>query len=230
MKGGTLSDIKNDFNDKQVRMVTSNIGYAKSKSSNPNKRDRSSGYYKKNDLVNSQEYDEKVGLNFFLYKGGLKDIDASANLEAYFEAKSNSLSIWLRKRELIMSRQAGTISVIRVNIPWENIVHVTNETDMGFFSHSDNLIIEYKDNKNIHHKAKFYNGPEAEKVRPGEFLPRYNAALTFEVLRKIMPKIAKGKKGKAGAETDPLQILKLRYAKGEITKKQFEEMRKDIES
>lgn len=32
------------------------------------------------------------------------------------------------------------------------------------------------------------------------------------------------------SEEDPMEILKRRYAKGEITKKQFDEMKKDLES
>ena len=32
------------------------------------------------------------------------------------------------------------------------------------------------------------------------------------------------------SEEDPLEILKRRYAKGEISKKQFDEMKKDLES
>ena len=40
----------------------------------------------------------------------------------------------------------------------------------------------------------------------------------------------RGVVGPPGAGESPLEILKRRYARGEITKEQFEEMRRDIES
>lgn len=167
-------------------------------------------------------------MNFFLYKGGLKGIYHSKNFEAYLEIKEDSLLVWLTERILIADQPLKELSFQRVNIPWKNIDNVMVETDIGFFSVSNYLIIDYRDDENKKYKAKFYSGPEAEKVRPGEILPRYNATLANQVLVKISQKIKKMKNG-GKKETDPFAILKIRYAKGEITKEEYEQMKKDIE-
>ena len=187
-------------------------------------------YFKEEYHLSSNKYYEKVGLNFFLYKGGLKDIPTSGNFEVYLEIKEDSLLVWLTERILTAGQPSKELSFQRVNIPWKNIDNVMVETNIGFFSISNYLIIDYRDDKNKKYKAKFYSGPEAEKVRLGEVLPRYNATLANQVLVKILQKIKNYKEeNEDKKETDPLKILKIRYAKGEITKEEFEQMKKDLE-
>ncbi len=51
------------------------------------------------------------------------------------------------------------------------------------------------------------------------------------ILVVVLVKLITGqeKKGPAPSKEDPLEILKRRYAQGEINKRQYEQMKKDIE-
>ncbi len=49
------------------------------------------------------------------------------------------------------------------------------------------------------------------------------------VLMKLKKRDIKTNKKNTGYQDEPLKILKLRYAKGEITKEQYEQMKQDLE-
>ncbi|MFQ6109410.1 MAG: SHOCT domain-containing protein [Candidatus Aminicenantales bacterium] len=53
----------------------------------------------------------------------------------------------------------------------------------------------------------------------------------FVLLIIVLARLIQGpeKKGYPPSREDPLEILKRRYARGEITKEQFEQMKKDLE-
>jgi putative membrane protein len=56
-----------------------------------------------------------------------------------------------------------------------------------------------------------------------------NFQTVIKIAKMIREMIEKIKTEKAGTKENPLDILKMRYAKGEITKKEFEKMKKDLE-
>jgi len=84
----------------------------------------------------------------------------------------------------------------------------------SYSSHITYLTIPYKDEKNIIQKPRFAISNKKSMKKVSEFL--------FE-------KIPKRNEKKEGKIEDPMKVLKLRYANGEITKKEFEEMKKDLQ-
>jgi len=59
-------------------------------------------------------------------------------------------------------------------------------------------------------------------------IPKEAAERMYEYVRKRIAECAGGRDGRADGD-DPVRILKARYARGEITKEEFEEMRRVVE-
>lgn len=58
-------------------------------------------------------------------------------------------------------------------------------------------------------------------------IPKEAAERMYEYIRKRIAECGKG--GRRETQDDPVRILKIRYAKGEISKEEFDEIRKDLE-
>jgi len=138
------------------------------------------------------------------------------------------------KIALLFSKYNWTINIPLNKIIWNEVSQDTGEdfeykqemsasayfaTGLPVSSISRNityLTIPYKDEKGVIQRPRFTFRDEKILKKVSEFF--------FEKIAKI-PNMNEKKVEKI---EDPLKILKLRYAKGEITKKEYEEMKEDL--
>lgn len=140
--------------------------------------------------------------------------------KSYLEFKEKSILVWLEA-----SWPGKELRFIRLNIPWKNIVDVEKEKKdlYGFLNWGKSnkfLYLSYRDNGNI---STLRFGAGADFVVANS----QHVDIAYSRIKAHMSLLKQEKKEED--IKDPLTILKIRYAKGEITKKEYEQMKKDIE-
>lgn len=102
---------------------------------------------------------------------------------------------------------------------------ITNiEVEVGMFSASLIFAIEGLTEMSKLDRKSLWWGRETKGVI--DAIPKEKAVEMYDYIRK---KISLVKAISKSEDDGPLQILKTRYAKGKITKEEFEEMKKDLE-
>ena len=85
------------------------------------------------------------------------------------------------------------------------------------------------DSKGIFLDSELHNIGNIPSTYSQDFQIWIYVGLWADNVDRVEFKLIAGRK-KTSPEENPLEVTKLRYAKGEITKEEFEEMKKDIES
>jgi hypothetical protein len=176
--------------------------------------------------VASIKSDELLFAESGSYYGGHLEHSVEKFVNGYLGITADSLFFVniaiLRKNKWFIRIPFRQVILNEVKEKMEDI-YSTKETIAGIYAlgglgmkDKQNIItIPHVDENGVKHESKF----SVSKKHREKF-----SKLLYERLSKLAKRTEISGKG----EEDPLQILKIRYAKGEISKKEYEEMKKEL--
>ena len=148
--------------------------------------------------------------------GGIATSKSQKRENSAFDAKS--CDCYLTNHRLVLVKH-GSKGGIAGNIPLKAIQALS----AGSFISGQNIQLSFQgaqgvDNASIIFVAKLYGDDRLRKAERDVFLTRTRELLDLGLKTSAVPVAAPAE--------DPMQVLKMRLAKGEITPQQFEEMKK----